>query len=144
LLSQGRQDNIAVRKDFLKKDAETKIAKLAKAIETIRMQIQERESENGKLQEKISTLKGDVAVREQVVRHGTHGASDTGLSTGSLKATSKMKKVVARRKLVDTARVQAEEIDYLKQELDKLRQKTFPSFVRATHSRLVYNPDERV
>lgn len=144
LLLQGRQDNIAIRKDFLKKDAETKIAKLTKAIEAIKAQISDREAENSKLQEKIGTLKGDVAVREQVVRHGTHGAADTGLSTSSLKATSKMKKVVARRKLVDTARVQAEEIDYLKQELDKLRQKTFPSFVRATHSRLVYNPDERV
>jgi hypothetical protein len=44
---------------------------------------------------------------------------------------------------VDTAQVQAEEIDYLKQELDKTRQKTFPSFVRATRNRLVYNPDER-
>ena len=143
--SKGRQDNIMLRKDFLKKDAEAKIAKLVKTIDTIKTQITERERENVKLQDKIGSLRGDVAVREQVVRHGTHGsASDTEIPQASLKATSKMKKVVTRRRLVDTARVQAEEIDYLKQELDKLRQKTFPSFVRATHSRLVYNPDERI
>ena len=45
-------------------------------------------------------------------------------------AAAKMKKVVARRHMVDTARAQAEEIDYLRQELDKMRQRTFPSFVR--------------
>ena len=141
--SKGRQDNIVLRKDFLKKDAEAKIAKLAKMIETLKSQIADRERENVKLQDKIGTLKGDVAVREQVVRHGSQGTA-VEFSQSSLKATSKMKKVVGRKRLVDTARVQAEEIDYLKQELDKLRQKTFPSFVRATHSRLVYNPDERI
>lgn len=42
----------------------------------------------------------------------------------------KMKKVVQRRHLVDIARTQAEEIDYLRQELDRMRQRTFPSFVK--------------
>ena len=42
-----------------------------------------------------------------------------------------MKKVVARRQLVDTARAQAEEVDYLRSELDKMRQRTFPSFAKA-------------
>jgi hypothetical protein len=37
---------------------------------------------------------------------------------------------------VDVARAQAEEIDYLRQELDKMRQRTFPSFVRATKKRI--------
>mmetsp|Transcript_407 Transcript_407/g.764 ORF Transcript_407/g.764 Transcript_407/m.764 type:complete len:1920 (-) Transcript_407:94-5853(-) len=147
--AKGRQEKISVRKDFKKKDAETKLAKISKAIELMKAQIEERESENRKFQEKISTLRGEVAVREQVVRHGSRGSGSVGggeglAATSTLRATARMKKVVARRKLVDTARVQAEEIDYLKQELDKMRQKTFPSFVRATRTRLVYNPDERV
>jgi hypothetical protein len=58
-------------------------------------------------------------------------------------ASRKMKKVVARRQLVDTLKAQTEEIDFLRQELDKIRQKTFPSFVRAIRKRLP-NPDERV
>ena len=53
-----------------------------------------------------------------------------------------MKKIVLRRHLVDTARAQAEEIDFLRQELDKIRQKTFPSFIRAVKKRIP-NPDER-
>ena len=47
-----------------------------------------------------------------------------------------MKKVTGRRQLVDVAKSQADEIDSLRQELDRLRQKTFPSFIRATKSRM--------
>ena len=61
--------------------------------------------------------------------------SKTSDRSGSDRNVTRMRKVVARRKLVDTAQVQAEEIDYLKQE---------SSFVRATRNRLVYNPDERI
>jgi hypothetical protein len=131
----------------MKKDAETKVAKMTKIIDALKLQIEERSSENSKFSDRISTLKGEVAVREQVVKGGTQAADGTGglgATASTMRANSKMKKVVTRRKLVDTARIQAEEIDYLKQELDKLRQKTFPSFVRATRNRLVYNPDERV
>jgi hypothetical protein len=137
--SRARLEKIAIRKEFLKKNGDIKVAKLAKAIEQLRVQMEEREYENSKFSGKIDTLKSDVTVREQVVNHSKKN-SDRG---GDARSTTRMRKVVARRKLVDTAQVQAEEIDYLKQELDKTRQKTFPSFVRATRNRLVYNPDER-
>ena len=137
--SRARLEKIAIRKEFLKKNGDIKVAKLAKAIELLRVQMEEREYENSKFSGKIDTLKSDVNVREQVVNHSKKNA-DRG---GDERNSTRMRKVVGRRKLVDTAQVQAEEIDYLKQELDKTRQKTFPSFVRATRNRLVYNPDER-
>lgn len=137
--SRARLEKIAVRKEFLKKNGDIKVAKLAKAIDQLRVQMEERDYENSKFAGKIDILKADVTVREQVVNHSKKN-SDRG---GDERNGTRMKKVVARRKLVDTAQVQAEEIDYLKQELDKTRQKTFPSFVRATRNRLVYNPDER-
>jgi hypothetical protein len=37
-----------------------------------------------------------------------------------------------RRKLQDIGRAQAEEIAFLREELDRLRQRTFPSFQRVT------------
>ena len=40
----------------------------------------------------------------------------------------RMEMVVTRRKLIDLARAQTDEIEFLRQELDRLRQKTFPSF----------------
>lgn len=39
--------------------------------------------------------------------------------------------VVTRRKLIELAKAQTEEIEFLRGELEKLRQKTFPSFTTA-------------
>ena len=39
-----------------------------------------------------------------------------------------MQSIVTRRKLIDLARAQTDEIEFLRQELDRLRQRTFPSF----------------
>ena len=47
----------------------------------------------------------------------------------------KMKKIVARRVLLESARSQAEEADSLRIELDRVRQRSFPSFVKATKQR---------
>jgi hypothetical protein len=54
----------------------------------------------------------------------------------------RMQKVVMKRQLIDATRAHAEELDLLRQELDKIRQKTFPSFVRAARQRTFANPDE--
>lgn len=43
-----------------------------------------------------------------------------------------MEAIVARRKLIDLARSQTEEIEFLRQELDRLRQKTFPYFAQVS------------
>ena len=48
-----------------------------------------------------------------------------------------MKKIVARKHMLDSAKSQAEEADFLRQELDRLRQRTFPSFVQATKERVL-------
>lgn len=53
-----------------------------------------------------------------------------------------MKRVTMRRRLIDLARLQTEEIDFLRQELDRLRQRTFPSFAHAARNRLAVPPDE--
>lgn len=45
-----------------------------------------------------------------------------------------------RRALLDTAKRHTEEIDALRRELDRLRQKTFPSFVQL-HEAQPANPD---
>ena len=51
-----------------------------------------------------------------------------------------MKAVVTRRKLLDLARAQTDEIEFLRQELDRLRQRTFPSFATRRDGQM--NPDE--
>ena len=122
------------------RDADARAAKLKKANDALRRQVHDRTEESATLEGKIRELRVQLAARKSVKmsRDEARGVGGDPVSIASFQ----MKKVVARRQLVDTARVQAEEIDFLRRELDRLRQKTFPSFVRAAKSRSHY-PDER-
>lgn len=125
---------MAQRKDFLSKDANTKLSNLLKVNESLRHQLEERNHECALLEDKISNLSSQVAASNNVKQSRDDARGSAG-DPAAIAAT-KMRKVVGRRHLVDTARSQAEEIDFLRQELDKMRQRTFPSFIRATRKRI--------
>jgi hypothetical protein len=127
--AKARLDTMAQRKDFMAKSAEVKVGKLMKVNDRLARNVREKQNEMSTLQLKIQELRADVAERESVQRSRDAARGATGDAHAT--ATAKMKKVVARRQLVDTARAQAEEIDYLRSELDKMRQRTFPSFAKA-------------
>jgi hypothetical protein len=69
-------------------------------------------------------------------------ADGNGGNNASAQSAAKMKRITMRRRLVELARSQSDEIEFLKQELDRLRQRTFPSFAHAARARLANNPDE--
>lgn len=96
--------------------------------------------ENERFRSQLQELRGHVQVRQDIIanRRATSGLD----GTQSQRATQKMKGVTMRRKLVDVARQQTEEIEYLHQELDRLRRRTFPSFVQ-TAGQSLQEPDER-
>lgn len=106
-----------------------KLQTIKKSNETLARQLEERLHECESLEKSITQLHSQVALTKSVKlsRDEARGGGGDVLSA----ANAKMKKIVARRHMVDTARAQAEEIDYLRQELDKMRQRTFPSFVRS-------------
>jgi len=127
-LAKERLDKICSRKEFIMKDADARLGKMRKLNADMRRQLSDRKVEIASLENKIQDLRIQVSERENVkkTRDNARGAASNPVS----RAAQKMKKVVKRRHLVDTARAQAEEIDFLRQELDRMRQKTFPSFVR--------------
>lgn len=110
------------------KDAEEKIENIQQKNEALKKQLKERQQECSNLESKIAQLHGQVQSC-QAVKNSRDDARGDESSPANI-AAAKMKKVVGRRHMVDTARAQAEEIDFLRQELDKMRQRTFPSFVR--------------
>jgi hypothetical protein len=57
-------------------------------------------------------------------------------------AQTNFREVKTRQTLMDAAKKHTEEIDLLRKELDRLRQKTFPSFVQLNEERPA-NPDHR-
>lgn len=128
-------DKVSARIDYQAQDAETKLLALKKNNEYFKRQLDDRQQECIALEERIGALKAQVSLSRSVKQSRDEARGGTGGDPITM-AANKMKKVVARRHMVDTARAQAEEIDYLRQELDKMRQRTFPSFVKATRKRL--------
>ncbi len=128
--TKARLEKIAQRKEFLSKNAEVKIAALKKFNDELSKQYKDKLTEMDSLNNTLGSLQLDVVQRRSVQASRNAARGTTGDAGAT--ATLKMKKVVERRQLVDTARAQAEEIDYLRQELDKMRQRTFPSFAKVT------------
>jgi chromosome segregation ATPase len=108
-------------------------------LQGIEKQVGEKEHDITSLYQKIDELNEEVLLSKSI-KESKEGKFQSLLkqATGEGEVTNneedfiklKMKKIMNRRKMVDIARTQAEEIDYLRQELDRMRQRTFPSFVK--------------
>lgn len=99
-----------------------------KTLLVLKRSLQEKENESKRLEDVIAQLHVEVQQSENIKFSKVQASGGEGLA--STVALKKMRKVVQRKRLVDLARVQAEEIELLRQELDRMRQKTFPSFVK--------------
>ena len=91
--------------------------------------------ENEQLETKARHLQQNVDQRKQIMGLKSKTSTD-----GVQDPTKKIKEIAYKRKLGDIVMQQAEEIEFLKDELDRLRARTFPSFAHL-HNKPEY-PDE--
>ena len=127
-------EKVSVRRDFLLKDSDSKAARMRESIDALKRQLQDREEESLGLEGKLRELKVEVTLRRNVKESAATSRGETANSAVDAVAL-KMKKIVARRVLLESARSQAEEADSLRIELDRVRQRSFPSFVKAAKQR---------
>ena len=99
-------------------------------------EIREKEAENQELEAKARQLQQNVQQRNQILQLKSNSGTDGGVQDPA----KKFKEVAKKRQLLDIAKQQTEEIDFLHDELDRLRARTFPSFAHL-HSKPEY-PDE--
>eukprot|EP00928_Gymnodinium_smaydae_P070098 TRINITY_DN54035_c0_g1_i1.p1 TRINITY_DN54035_c0_g1~~TRINITY_DN54035_c0_g1_i1.p1 ORF type:complete len:1781 (+),score=503.89 TRINITY_DN54035_c0_g1_i1:158-5344(+) len=122
-----------------------------------------RKAENQMLEKKLRELQQNVIQREHIRRlrapqgGGTGGGAKEGErprivggggrveenEAAVRSAQAAFKEVRTRQSLLDAAKKHTEEIEVLRKELDRLRQKTFPSFVQLREERPA-NPDSRM
>lgn len=101
----------------------------------VKKKIRLQNRENERLLETVQELEAAVRERVQIStirdgeQHDERKASDT-----------RMKALVTRRKLVDLAKLQAEEIKFLRDQVESLRKRTFASFAVP---QLPTNPDDK-
>ena len=119
-----------------------RLRKLQQKCAQLDKQYREKAGENERLGSQIAQLEANVKMREEIYKSRFEGAdvSGDGTEEAAAQATQRMRTITMRRKLIDLARAQTDEIEFLRQELDRLRQRTFPSFAHA--SKQAANPDE--
>ncbi|XP_068708688.1 cilia- and flagella-associated protein 43-like [Montipora foliosa] len=93
------------------------------SIKNVKRLIRRKEKENEQLDADLEELALSVAERRNVNEANAAGRSDTG-------AERRLQDIVARRKLVDLAKAQAQEVAVLRAEVERLRMRTFPALVQ--------------
>ncbi|CAK8989560.1 Cilia- and flagella-associated protein 43 [Durusdinium trenchii] len=118
----------------------SKMAKIQASLDRIVDKEAVLRAENDALVAQIDELSSNVEMRDAVLQarggksvleekaSGAKRKSRHAAGSGATAAKARMKAVVTRRKLMDLARAQTDEIEFLKQELDGLREKNFPRF----------------
>ncbi|KAJ3176382.1 Cilia- and flagella-associated protein 43 [Geranomyces variabilis] len=116
-----------------------------KGMDKVRRQVAEKRRENEHLDRKLEGLQEDVAERRNVrraARGSGAGAGDTGDKETSAVARGAepplprkpaagkdvLSPIHARRRLIDLARSQAQDIAILREEVERLRLRTYPAF----------------
>ena len=123
---------------YIQKAHGEKVKKLMRLRTKREKEVRQKQNENSRLATHVNELEKNVAVRASIHRARSSGG-DGGVDPNAA-SKARMKAVVTRRKLLDLARAQTDEIEFLRQELDRLRQRTFPSFATRRDGQM--NPDE--
>jgi hypothetical protein len=121
---------------FLAENHLVKLAEKRKDQGKLGKSIAEKEAENSVLLEQIQYLQSAVQEREKITAIRSLAADETNIN-------QKMQDITTRWKVKNLIRAQTEEIAILREELDKLRQATFPSFAVMRKQQRTGNPDER-
>ncbi|KAF1776230.1 WD40-repeat-containing domain [Phytophthora cactorum] len=97
------------------------LLKLERTGSHLERQLRERERENQNFQQQVARLETQVQIREDILASRTSAAMRQKANGGARGDTTKLKAIAVRRKLVDLAKAQTDEIEYLRLELDKMR-----------------------
>ena len=127
------------KSEHSKKVHEEKVNERKGKLAKLKKLIREKEADNRKLDEHIANLEVSVSERSNIYELQTHTA------TGGIQNApyDRFKDIVRQRKLLDLAKAQTEEIEFLRDELERLKQRTFPSFAVAQGPGPVH-PDEQM
>lgn len=133
----------------LGKNHQTNLIKLDQTMAKLQKQWRERVRENQGFEQQAQQLQMQVQIREDILSSRKSAAlrnaapSSSSGGGGESAENPQLKAIIVRRKLVDLAKSQTEEIEYLRMELDKMRRRTFPSFVQHQAAREYHASDSR-
>lgn len=119
----------------LEENAQKRIKTINDTKKKLRGEIRDKKLESDQLEIRARQLQTNVDQRRQIISLKSNTMNDNDADP-----SKKIKEIAHKRKLLDIAKQQTEEIEVLRDELDRLRARTFPSFAHL-HNKPGY-PDE--
>lgn len=107
----------------LEENAQKRLTTINQTRQKLKQEIKEKHLENDQLESKARQLQNNVEQRKEIMNLKSKTSND-----GAVDPAKNFKEIAYKRKLLDHARQQAEEMEFLRDELDRLRARTFPSF----------------
>ena len=130
------------KKRNLEENTQKRIATLDQKLREIRSDIRKKEEENSAFEVKLRNLTDDVEKTKQIIELDSQIDGDNYGEDGKKKGIgNKSLEIAEVSKLKAIVKNYYEEIEYLRAELDKLRARTFPSFLQKPDN--VIYPDEK-
>ncbi|ESO90244.1 hypothetical protein LOTGIDRAFT_233795 [Lottia gigantea] len=128
-VSKKTQDILILEQtlQLLKKTHEKNVSEKRKILKDLNKTIRTKESSNQDLDSQLTEINVSVNERKHIDDVNAERRLDTG-------AEKRYKEIVQRRKLVDLAKAQAQEVAVLRAEVERLRMRTFPALVQAWDS----------
>lgn len=108
------------------KHHERKVNDKKKIIKELKKKSKHQTTENNQLETEQTELNVSVNERKHIDEVNAERRMDTG-------AEKRYQEIVQRRKLVDLAKAQAQEVAVLRAEVERLRMRTFPALVQVEH-----------
>ncbi|XP_052771525.1 cilia- and flagella-associated protein 43-like isoform X3 [Mya arenaria] len=105
---------------------EKNIDERQKQLKELERTIKQRENENEQVLKELENLNVSVYERRHIEEVNADRRNDSG-------AEKRYQEIVQRRKLVDLAKAQAQEVAVLRAEVERLRMRTFPALVQVEH-----------
>lgn len=128
----------------MQKNHKQKLAKLSRNLARSEQKLSKMKMESS-LDQTIQDLHLNVTIREKVkgnMSSQPNSSTTTGSNpagSGMSVAKARMRSIMKRRKLSDIIKAQKDDLEPFREELRKLRLRSFPTF--ATTSKAVHNPD---
>jgi len=116
--------SLEVTYDYNEKEKQKRIKFLQEAAEELNKTIRCKKNENLELDKIVNELIVQVSERQNI------NSTNVELQDKSIGTNKRMKIIAQRRRLVDMAKAQAQEIAVLRAEVERLRMKTFPALVQ--------------
>lgn len=119
MIERKKRENLEARIQKYDRQMSKKFMSQSDEFDRLSRDIERYEREKLRLESEMSSIDSKLNKFIKIKLTETQDAKDTG---------KRMKDVARKRRMLDQMKAYQEEIDFLKEELDKLRAKTFPSF----------------